>query len=81
MVSCQNTRVWRNIVCCLINRSSQQISGYLASRLKPLMIPWTPTKKKTEEASKKRMPLPDDIEEEYDTSDACKRWNSSNNST
>ena len=45
------------------------------------MIPWTPTKKKTEEANKKRMPLPDDIEEEYDTSDACKRWNSSNNST
>lgn len=37
--------------------------------------------KKTEESSKKRMPLPDDIDEEYDTSDACKRWNSSNNST
>ena len=46
------------------------------------MIPLTTTEKKTEESSKKkRMPLPDDIDEEYDTSDACKRWNSSNNST
>ena len=53
-----------------LNQEAERLSSFT---FKTAHDTFNSNEKKTEESSKKRMPLPDDIDEEYDTSDACKR--------